>query len=79
MISKNEIKKLDSIRNVNNVYVVLDSHTVLHNSESLLSSLYKKYGKQRVKLNTSLKNCEIPNSLENICSKSNDDFIENTA
>lgn len=76
MISKNETKKLDGIKNINNIYVVMDSHTILHTSGSLFSILNKKYGENRVKLNISLMDCKIPSSLEEIL---NDEFILKTA
>ena len=57
----------------------MDSHTILHTSENLLSSLIKKYGEDRVRLNISIKDCEIPSSLEEIFDKENDEFVLNTA
>lgn len=79
MIPKNEIKKLDNIKNIYNVYLVMDLHTILHNSENLLSSLCKRYGEQKVNLNVSLKNCQIPNTLDDIFSKKDDIFMANIA
>lgn len=64
MITNSEIKKLDRIKNIRTIYVVMDKHTVLHNSESLMSSLIKKYGKEKIQLYLSLKDCEIPESLD---------------
>ncbi len=57
----------------------MDSHTIFHNSESLLSSLIRKYGEDRVVLNISMKNCEIPGSLKEAVNKKSDEFILNTA
>lgn len=79
MISKVEAKKLDSIGNINNIYVVMDSHTILHTSENLLSCLVKKYGENRVVLNISIKDCEIPSNLEEIFNKKSDELMLNTA
>ena len=47
----------------------MDSHTILHNSENLLSSLDKIYGENRIKLNISLQDGEIPSSLDEIFMK----------
>ena len=66
VVSKKELKKLDKIQNVNEVHVVLDKHTVLHNSESLLSNLYKLYPRRKVTLHFSLKDGEIPRSIERL-------------
>ena len=63
VISKKELKKLNIIKNVNNIHVVMDNHTILHNSENLLSSLYEIYPKEKVELHISLKDCEVPNSM----------------
>lgn len=57
----------------------MDSHTILHNSESLLCGLIEKYGENRVVLNISIKDCEIPSSLEEIFNKKSDEAILNTA
>lgn len=57
----------------------MDSHTILHTSENLLSGLIKKYGEDRVILNTSIKDCEIPSNLGEILNKKSDEFILNTA
>lgn len=57
----------------------MDSHTILHTSENLLSCLVKKYGENRVVLNISIKDCEIPNNLEEIFNEKNDEPMLNTA
>ncbi|MFR1776906.1 MAG: hypothetical protein ACLSW4_02460 [Clostridia bacterium] len=57
----------------------MDSHTILHHSESLLRALIEKYGENKVVLNISIKDCEIPNSLEEIFNKKSDEIIFNTA
>ena len=44
----------------------MDHHTVLHNSINLLSILSKKIGESNVDLCVSLKNCEIPDKIEEI-------------
>lgn len=64
MITNSEIKKLDKIKNIKTIRVVMDKHTVLHNSEILMSSLINKYGKDKVELDISLNNCEIPENLD---------------
>ena len=63
MITNNEIKKIDKIKNINTIHVVMDKHTVLCNSGSLISSLINKYGKENVRLYISLKDGEIPEDL----------------
>lgn len=57
----------------------MDSHTVLHNSENLLSNLYKIYGEDKINLNIALKNCEIPSNLDKIFIKYDSDIIEKIA
>ena len=57
----------------------MDSHTILHASENLLSCLVKKYGENRVVLNISIKDCEIPSNLEEIFNKKCDELMLNTA
>lgn len=57
----------------------MDSHTILHHSESLLCALIEKYGENKVELNISIKDCEIPNSLEEIFNKKSDEPMLNTA
>ena len=57
----------------------MDSHTILHNSEKLLSSVYKLYGEDRINLSISLKNEEIPSCLDEIFIKSENDFVQNIA
>ena len=66
VVSKKELKKLNKIQNVNEVHVVMDKHTVLHNSESLLANLYKIYPRRKVTLHFSLKDGEIPGSIEKL-------------
>lgn len=57
----------------------MDNHTLLHSSENLLLSLYKKYSEERIDLHISLKNCEIPKSLEYLYKGQNDKYINNIA
>lgn len=57
----------------------MDSHTVLHNSENLLSSLYKIYGEEKINLNVTLKSCKIPNDLDKIFINKQNDIIEKIA
>ena len=66
VISKKELQKLKRIQKVNDVHVVMDKHTVLHNSENLLENLYKLYPRRKIKLHFSLKDGEIPSSIENL-------------
>lgn len=65
MITKSEVKKLDIINNVNKVYIVMDKHTILHTSENLLKSIYKKNNEDKISLQISIKNCDIPEGLKN--------------
>ena len=64
IITKEEIKKLNTINNVNKVHVVMDYHTVLHGSDSLLSVLQKRYDEENITLFVSLKDYDIPNELQ---------------
>lgn len=64
MLPNGEIRKLDNIKNINKIHVVMDRHTVLYNSKSLMSSIIDKYGKENVELYISLNDCEIPESLD---------------
>lgn len=57
----------------------MDSHTILHNSEKLLSSVYKLYSEDRINLSISLKNKEIPSSLDEVFIKYKNDFVQNIA
>lgn len=57
----------------------MDSHTILHNSEKLLSSVYKLYGEDRINLSISLKNEEIPSSLDEVFIKYKNDYVQNIA
>lgn len=57
----------------------MDSHTILHNSENLLSTLNKVYGEDRINLSVSLKDGEIPSSLDEIFIKKESDVITNIA
>ena len=79
VISKNEMRKIERIQGIDNVYVVMDLHTIFHNSENLLSSLNKKYGEENVKLCVSLYNSDIPSELENNFNKKDENIIENIA
>lgn len=80
VISKKELKKLNIIKNVNNIHLVMDNHTILHNSENLLSSLYEIYPKEKIELHISLKDCEVPNSMRNLNKKyANLDIQKNIA
>ena len=57
----------------------MDSHTALHNSENLLSSLNKKYGEDRIKLSISIKDCAIPNSLTDVFNRQEEATLLNIA
>ena len=70
---------MDDIRNINTVNVVMDEHTAFHNSQTLLSSLNKKYGEQKVNLNISLKNCEIPDSLNKVFDTKGENILKSSA
>ena len=72
------MRRLDKIKYVNNVYVVMDAHTILHNSENLLSCLNKKYSETCVKMCVSLNNGDIPKDLEIIFNKE-ENIIKNIA
>ena len=72
------MRRLDKIKYVNNVYVVMDTHTILHNSENLLSCLNKKYGENCVKMCVSLNNGDIPKEIEIIFNKE-ENIIKNIA
>ena len=78
-MTKSEIKQLDKLKNIDKVHIVMDNHTILHNSESLLLSLYRKYPKAKVNLHISLKDCEIPKSLKYLYNEQNDEYIKNIA
>ena len=42
----------------------MDTHSILHTSEIILGTLIKKYGENRVHLNISTRDCEIPSTLK---------------
>ena len=52
----------------------MDHHTVLHNSVSLLSRLSQRFGENNVDLCVSLKDCEIPDKIEEIYIKNQNDY-----
>lgn len=79
MITNDEIKKLDKIKNINTIHVVMDKHTVLQNSGSLMSTLINKYGKENVKLEISLNDCEIPENLKSELENNIDRYNQNIA
>ncbi len=64
MIAKTQLQKLSEIKNINKVYLVMEEHTVLHNSNNLLRSLFKRYGEENVVFDISLKDYEIPTKLK---------------
>lgn len=66
VVSKKELRKLNKIQNVKEVHVVMDKHTVLHNSDNLLSNLYKLYSRKKIIVHFSLSDGEIPESLEKL-------------
>lgn len=70
---------MNDIRNINTVYVVMDTHTAFHNSQTLLSSINKKYGEQKVNLNISLKSCEIPEGLNKVFNRKGEILLKNSA
>lgn len=71
VIPKDELKKLDTIKCINNIYVAMDGHTILHNSNTLLSSLESKFDKNKIIIGFSIKNCEIPLTIINNFKTSN--------
>ena len=79
MITNSEIKKIDKIKNIKTIYVVMDKHTVLHNSETLMSSLINKYGKDKVELDISLNDCEIPENLDIKLKDNIEKYMQNIA
>lgn len=66
VITKQELKKLNKIQKVNEVHVVMDKHTILHNSSNLLSNLYKLYPRKKIILHFSVKDGEIPQSMQKL-------------
>lgn len=59
VLSKDEIKKLDNIKGISNVLLIMDSHTIKYNSSSLLTSLSNKFGVNNIKTFFSFNN-ELP-------------------
>lgn len=57
----------------------MDSHTILHNSENLLTSLYKIYGEDKINLNVTLESCKVPSELDEIFINKQNDIIEKIA
>lgn len=57
----------------------MDSHTILHNSENLLTSLYKIYGEDKINLNVTLESCIVPSELDEIFINKQNDIIEKIA
>lgn len=52
----------------------MDHDTVLHNSVSLLSRLSQRFGENNVDLCVSLKDCEIPDKIDEIYIKNQNDY-----
>lgn len=79
VLAKNETRKLNIIKNVEDVYLVMDLHTILHNSENLLSNVYKIYGEDKINFTISLKDLEIPIDLEEKFIKKESSAMKNVA
>lgn len=72
VISNSELKKLYSKEYINKVYLVLDNHTILHSSESVVKNLVNWYGEDKIQLSYSISECDIPiNVIENFKNKYN--------
>lgn len=64
MIAKTQFQKLRQIQNVGKVFLVMEEHAILHNSNNLLGNLFGLYGEENVVIDVSLKDYEIPKSLK---------------
>ena len=64
VITKNEMRKLCEKDEVNNIFLVMDQHTILHNSNSVIKKLEDIYGEEKINLNFSVRCCDIPNKLK---------------
>lgn len=65
VIPKDELKRLNTIKCINNIYLVMDAHTILHNSNTLLSSLESRFSEDKIVVGFSIKDCEIPPTIIN--------------
>lgn len=73
-ISKNEIRKLYDVDDVNNILLVMEQHTIKHTCNSILNKLKSIYKEDKIKINFSVRSCEIPNSLQDILDGANEKF-----
>ncbi len=73
VISKSESKKIAKIQGVNNVYVVMDLHTVLHTSSFISLNLEKIYDAEKIRSFFSIRDNEIPITLKEELNKESEE------
>ena len=77
-ISKNEIRKLSSIGDVDKVSLILDYHAALHNSFAIINNLKNIYSGDKIEVDFSIKDFEIPDNIKKNFIK-NEEFKDNVS
>lgn len=76
VISNSELSVISSIQDINKIQLILERHSILHNSESILSSLEKIFNRSIIDVSCAVKDLEIP---KDIIKDDEDEIIINTA
>ena len=63
-LSKNEIKRIDDLGDINKIYLILDYHSALHNSYGIIDNLKKICPGENIEVGFSIKNFEIPGIIK---------------
>lgn len=70
VISKTEMKKIDRIKGINNIYLIMESYCIKHSASALLHGLNKKFGTNKVNSFFSFKD-EVPQDFINTFERKN--------
>ena len=63
-LNKNEIKRIDSLCDINKIYLAFDYHAALHNSYAIISNLKTICQGDNIDVGFSIKDYEIPNNIK---------------
>lgn len=69
VISKQKLENLRNIIDINNIFFIMDFHTVMSSPVSALEHFYRYYSEDRINIGYSMKNCEIPKDITNYLEK----------
>lgn len=64
IISKSETEKLANLVNIDNIYLVMDFHTITNSAVSAIENLYNYYGKDKIINSLSFRPGEIPETIK---------------